>query len=391
MKKLNYAASHQTVRISAKRFEQSPFFDLYANPDMILGVYARRFYALSLGEDPLERYWTLRRKVVLFEVPERPIEISGPDAATLLEKVFARPVSNLKQGRARYAVACTPAGGILMDGVLIARGADRFWYVQADGEFDTWLAAHSDGLDVNVSDPKSWVLQIQGPNAYKVLHDATGGGLDESFGYFHTGEFDLGGQRLLVSRTGWTGELGFEVYTEGAATDCIALWEHLKARGEPHGMQFSSLECMGIRRIEAGILDNGTDMDPSMTPYEAGLGAFVDLDKQGFVGREALLDADRRSLLFGLTCAGDVPFAGLELLDGDAVVGRMTAGAWSPFLDCGVGYVRFASPGDWLGETLSLRTREGTMQDCKVVELPFYDRDKRIPRGLDRTIPAPPA
>ena len=105
----------------------------------ILGVYAKRFYALSLGEDPVSRYWSLRQNVVLYDVPERPIEISGPDAIRLLEHVFCRSVASLSIGRARYAIACLPSGGILMDGVLLRLEKDRFWYVQADGEFSTWL------------------------------------------------------------------------------------------------------------------------------------------------------------------------------------------------------------------------------------------------------------
>ena len=387
MSKSNYASSHETLRISAKRFERSPFTHRYDTPGAVYGVYAKRFYPLSLGTDPVEQYWTLRRKVALFDVPERPIAVEGPDAVALLERVFARRISTLKPGRARYAIACTPSGGILMDGVLICHDENRFWYVQADGEFDHWLSAYAEDLNVELSDPKSWVLQIQGPRSYDVLHAATGGALDESFKYFHAGEFDLGGQRLLVTRTGWTGELGYEVYTSGSDSDCDALWDHLMHHGAPYGMIFSALESMGIRRIEAGIHDNGTDIDPSMTPYAAGLGAFVDLDKEGFVGREALLEADRRQLLFGLTCAGDVPFAGLEVLDDGVAVGRMTSGAWSPCLDLGVGYVRFDGPGDWLARTLSLKARDGSEQPCEVVSLPFYDPEKRIPRGLDREIP----
>ena len=387
MNKPNYASSHPTVRISAKRFEQSPYFEKFGTPDAVLGVYARRFYALSLGDDPIEKYWTLRRQAMLFDVPERPIDIAGPDALTLLERVFARPIASLRVGRARYAIACAPDGGIIMDGVLIRLNDDRYWYVQADGEFDNWLGAHAEGLDVTVSDPESWVLQIQGPNALKVLQAATGGALDESFGYFHASLFDLGGQQALVSRTGWTGELGFEIYSQGASTNCPALWDHLMDCGQPHGMEHSSLESMGIRRIEAGILDNGSDMDPAMTPYEAGLGAFVDLEKPGFVGRDALLQADRKSLLFGLTCATETPFAGLEVIDGEEAVGRMTAGAWSPYLDCGIGYVRFNVAGDWLGRTVSLRARDGALHACEVVGLPFYDPEKRIPRGLATDIP----
>ena len=103
-------------------------------------------------------------------------------------------------------------------------------------------------------------------------------------GYFHSGFFEIAGQDVYVSRTGWTGELGFEVYTQGNATDWC---------GAPRGMESASLASMAIRRIEAGVLDNGTDFDMSMTPFEAGLGAFVDLEKENFIGRTALLSADR--------------------------------------------------------------------------------------------------
>ena len=161
--------------------------------------------------------------------------------------------------------------------------------------------------------------------------------------------FDFGGQQLLVTRTGWTGEVGIEIYSDGENTDHHALWDHLIATGAPSGMAFSSAESMGIRRLEAGILDNGTDINPSMTPYEAGIGAFVDLDKPDFVGRSALLKVEKNCLLMGLTCAEAVPFAGLQVLDGNSVVGHMTAGAWTPYLETGIGFVRFYQAGDWLG------------------------------------------
>lgn len=387
MSKVNYAESHQTVRISAKRFEQSPFRDCYATPDAIFGIYARRFYMLANGEDPVEKYWTLRRKAALYDVPERPTRIEGPDAVAFLELIFARPVASLKTGRGRYALACTPEGRLFMDGILFRLADQVFWYVQADGEFETWLQAHRQGFEVTISDPKSRVLQVQGPAAFDVMRAASDGAIDESMGYFHSGFFDLGGQELYVSRTGWTGELGYEIYAQGEATDCPALWNHLMAAGAPHGMVASSLDSMGIRRIEAGILDNGADMDQSMTPFQAGLGAFVDLETTGFIGREALLGADRRPLLFGLTCDGETPQVGCAVLDNGRQVGRVTAGAWSPFLRTGIGYVRFGYAEEWVGRTLALKTRNGENFPCDIVELPFYDREKRIPRGLDKTLP----
>ena len=381
MKNLNYAAAHETLRISAKRFERSPYTEKYACDDMVFGVYCRRFYPLSTGEDPIERYWKLRRQVVLFDVPEKPLDIKGPDAVALLERVLSRRIGSLEIWRARYVLACTPQGGILMDGVLIRLAEDHFWYVQADGEFESWLHAHSQGLDVTIYDPKSRVLQIQGPKSLEVLQAATGKPVPKGFRYFHAGKFDLGGQELLVTRTGWTGELGIEIYSDGANTDHHALWDHLMAAGEPSGMAFSSAESMGIRRLEAGILDNGTDIDPSMTPYEAGIGAYVDLDKPDFIGRDALAKADQNCLLWGLTCAEAVPFAGLRVLDGNSEVGRMTAGAWTPYLDTGIGFVRFQQKGDWQGRKLTLRTREASQYACEIVSLPFYDAEKKIPRG----------
>jgi len=381
MENLNYASAHGTVHVSTKRFEPSPYSDKYQRDDVVFGIYCRRFYPLSLGEDPIEQYWKLKRGVLLFDVPEKPLDIRGPDAVALLERVFSRRIDNLKPWRARYAIACTPQGGVLMDGVLIRIAEDHFWYVQADGEFESWLHAHADGLDVEITDPKSRVLQIQGPKALEVLNSATAGQLPESFGYFHAAKFNFGGQELLVTRTGWTGELGFEVYSE-AATDHGALWDHLMLAGEPHGMTLSGAESMGIRRLEAGILDNGTDIDRSMTPYEAGIGAFVDLGKSDFVGREALVKADKDCLLLGLRCAETVPLTGLQVLDGSTVVGHMTAGAWTPYLDKGIGFVRFNQTGDWLGRKLSLCSPDGSLHDCDIVSLPFYDPEKKIPRGL---------
>lgn len=380
-----------SVAISARRFEESPFITRTANPQMVRGVYAGRFFAMYLGEDPIEKYWCLRQKALIFDVPEKPVEISGPDAVPFLEKVLSRKVATMAEGRGYYAIACTPQGGVFMDGVVFRLAEDRFWYVQADGPFETWLTAHSDGFDVTVSDPRSRVLQIQGPASMDIMHAASGGAIVETLKYFRSGYFDLGGQTLYVSRTGFTNELGYEIYTDGAATDHLALWDHLMACGAPHGMEFSSTRALTIRRIEGGILGNLTDMTPDMTPFEAGLAPFVDMDKGDFIGRRALEGKDRRACLFGLTCATEVPAAGSVVLEGNAVVGRITAGTPSPTLGLGVGYVHFQTPGDWVGRKVTMRLPDGTVHDGQVVDVPFFDREKNIVRGLDRSIPQRPA
>lgn len=384
-KTINYASSHDIVRLSAKRYEQSPYLERYMNDQAIFGLYANRFYPLSLGGDPVADYWKLRREVMLYDVPEKPISIKGADAVKLVERLFTRKVGRLKRLRARYAIACTPRGTILMDGVLIRLAKDHFWYVQANGEFKSWLMAFSHGMDVTISDPKSWVLQVQGPNAMQVLDAAVDGGSVENFGYFHARMVSFLGQEHLITRTGWTGEAGFEIYSN-ANTDHLALWDHLMACGEPYGLATASLASMGLRRIEAGILDNGTDIDTTMTPFEAGLGDFVDFSKGAFIGREALESAERHRLLFGLTSETGVPSAGHAVLIGEQVVGHITAGSWSPTLEKGIGYVRFHAPDEqqmgWLGQAITLRDASENLHPAHVVNLPFYDAEKRIPRGL---------
>lgn len=381
--KRNYAQSHATVRISAKRFAMSPWLPAYMTAETVLGVYSRRFYPLTIGDDPIANYWHLRRGAVLFDVPEHPIEISGPDAVALLEKVFCRRIEKLKPGRATYAIACDHNGGILMDGVLMRFGEERFWYVMADGEFLPWLHAQAAGLDATIRDPRSWVLQVQGPKAFDVLADLLDDRPPEPFGYFSVADVSILRQPFIISRTGWTSELGFELYTLNPEIDGPAIFRHIMAKGARHGLVFSSLESMGIRRLEAGILDNGTDIDPTMTPYDAGLAKFVDLDKEAdFCGKAALAAAPKDSLLLGLTCTGTTPVAGDRVHAGNAVAGRVTAGAWSPHLETGIAYVRLAAP---LGErpgAIELESSDGSRHAATIVDLPFYDPEKKIPRGL---------
>jgi glycine cleavage system aminomethyltransferase T len=378
---------NDTVRVSSRVFESSPYLPRYDNPGMIRGVYAGRFFTIYDGEDPVQKYWTLRRKALIYDVPEKPVEISGPDAVPFLEKVFSRKIATLAEGRGRYSIACTPQGGVFMDGVLFKLASDRYWYVQADGAMETWFIAHSGGFDVTITDPNSRVIQIQGPASLDIMLAASAGAIDENMKYFSAGFFDLGGQQLYVSRTGFTNELGFEIYCNGEATDHLALWDHLIASGEPFGMEFSSTRSMTIRRIEAGILGNMTDMDMSMTPFAAGLEPFIDMDKGDFIGRDALVNADRRSRLYGVKCTDAIPGRGSAVLVDGEMAGQLTAGIDSPTLGCGIGYVVFNEPGEWNGRNLEVRLPDGNVHPCEIVSLPFFDPEKLIVKGLDRSIP----
>ena len=389
-KKIVHTDQYEIVRMSEKRKEPSPYVKRWRSPDVVFAVYANRLYPVAIGTDPTADYWKLRKAVALYDVPERPVSIKGPDAVRLLERVLTRPISPIRRWRGVYGLACLPDGGILMDGVLIRLGDDHFWYVQADGDIENWLMAHGVDMDVTVSDPGSRVLQVQGPRSHQFLVAASGAPLPADFRYFSAQMFNLGGQEVLVSNSGWTGELGIEIYSH-VGLDHLALWDHLMRCGEPFGMTMAAGDSMGPRRVEAGILDNRTDFDRTMTPFAAGLGSFVNFDNPDFIGRSALLDAPRDQLLFGVRCEDGTPWAGDQLLvDGDPV-GHVTVGDWSPTLEVGVGYARFGAPteGGWLGHTVALRGAAGDFVG-EIVALPFFDREKRLPRSrqLDEGDPA---
>ncbi len=377
-----------TITISARRFEESPFIERTNTPNMIRGVYAGRYFPMQIDEDPIEKYWLLRQKAVIFDVPEKPIEISGPDASSFLNKVLTRDITNVQEGRGYYALACTPQGGIFMDGVIFKFNDNKYWYVQADGPFEDWLIAHSSNYNIKITDPKSRVLQIQGPASLEIMKKASRGIIDENMKYFRSGFFDIGGQKLYVSRTGFTNELGFEIFSDGLKTDHLALWDHLMECGKPFGMEFSASRAMTIRRIEGGIFGNLTDIDTSMTPFEAGLGLFVNMDKSDFIGKDSLKEKDKRTCLFGLTCEKAVPAAGSKVILKNKIVGYVTAGVPSPTLQIGIGYVRFYEPDSWIGQDLLLELPDGDSYEAKIVNLPFIDLEKKIVRGLDRSIPS---
>ena len=122
--------------------ELSPFHNCYANENTVLRLAAGRFYAHYNGEDVISSYWALRKKAALFDVPERPVEIAGPDAVAFLEYLVARKIKDMEVGRGRYALICTHKGGIFMDGILFRLAENRFWFVHPDGDLDTWLLAN---------------------------------------------------------------------------------------------------------------------------------------------------------------------------------------------------------------------------------------------------------
>ncbi len=358
----------------------SPFHNCYANKNTILRLAAGRFFAHYNGENITEAYWALRNRAALFDVPERPLEISGPDVVEFLDQIFTRHSDKLKVGSGHYTLACTHQGGLFMDGVLFRLDEKKYWFVHPDGDLDTWFLAHNQNYDVSISDPQSRVLQLQGPKSLAVLNTATNGGVDHSMGYFKAGVFTIGQQSVFISRTGWTGELGYEIYTLGQNTDYERLWNELIVSGKKYGMVFSSMQAMNIRRIEAGILDSGSDFDVSMTPDEAGLHKFVDKDKKYFIGYEAISNRNTGNRIHGMLARNYIPNSGDLVHDGKKVLGYITTSAYSPAFKAGIGYVRFNLPEDHIGKNYYIGNLDSLIHTCKIVALPFYDKNKKKPK-----------
>lgn len=366
-----------------------PYHALHQRRGAKYCVYNNRLMAVDQGGDRFEEYWKQRCEAGLVDTGERPTEIAGPDAELLCNRLFTRNCSTLKPGRAGYGLMLYPDGGILCDGILMRLAEDKFWYVQADGPVYSWLVANAAGLNVTIRDPKSWVAQVQGPRALDILAAASDDGMPENFTYFAVARVRFGGQPVIVSRTGWTGEVGFEWYTlpDEAPVDGERLWNHVVEAGRAYGMAVCGLDSMDIRRIEAGILNNLSDMDETMNPWQAGLGAFLDMRKPDFIGKQALATADRGLLLHGLQCPQGEPATGSEVMRAGKSIGRVTAAAWSPLLKCGTAIVRLHRASDAAPAEVEVRLRTGDMAAASLVGLPMYDPDKAIPRGLDRTVP----
>jgi len=192
----------------------------------------------------------------------------------------------------------------------------------------------------------------------------------------------MGGQPVLISRTGWTAELGFEVYNLEANVDGLVLWDHLLRAGEPQGMEVLSTYSMNPRRIEAGIMNYGTDMNWDTTPFDLGLGAFVDFEHD-FIGREALLKADRRSRFSGCVTAAEQVKWNSPVFSNGVEVGKIKAFAHSPTLDTRVGYILFDSADSMKGNHFIVRDRDGKEHSLRLQAPPFFDPETRIPRGLE--------
>ena len=239
--------------VSDHRFKKSPFFECNNREDTLYGLYNNRLYPINSGFDEKVHYQHLRSKCCLYDVPETPLRIVGSDSIAYLNRLFTRDIGKINVGKAGYAIACNHQGGIIMDGVLMRPNEEEFIYVQANGDFLNWAQAQLGDLDASINDFDSWVLQIQGPTSLDVLEAVSDVTID-NFPYYGVIETDINGDPFYISRSGWTGERGFEIYSKNSDFDGVALWDYLLKKGKNAGLIGSDVSSMHIRRLEAGIL-----------------------------------------------------------------------------------------------------------------------------------------
>ena len=344
--------------------------------------------ALSNATDD-EMYWKVRTEVIFRHTGELPIEISGPDAEALLNRVFTRNVGKVRPGRCSYQLACYHDGGMITDGVLLRLDTNRFWMAQADGDLFNWYKAHAAGMDVQIHDPNIWVSQIQGPRSLEVLAAVLDGPMSDPFRYFDCAQVSIAGQPCVISRSGFTNELGWEVYLL-PETDIAAIGDHILTTGREYGMIITGTPVFRARRIEAGLLNAGSDFGADTTPFEAGLGAFVEFDDREFIGRNALAQADRACRTWGMRVAGGVAQLGRVITVDGQIAGRVCSSGYSPYQGCGVCIVRMDNPDHGPGKKVQVEAVDGSPRDAELCTLPMFDADRLIPRGKLVDIPARP-
>ena len=332
-----------------------------------------------------DQYWAVRQKVILRNTGELPIEISGPEAEKFANHLFVRDVSKIKVGRSYYNFALYHHGGMITDGIMLRLAEDKFWMVQADGELIKWYMAHAYNLNVNISDPNVWVSQVQGPRSMDVLRDAIDGNYPDPWRYFDVARVFISGEEVIITRTGFSNELGWEFYLRpenNAENIGSRIWE----AGQKNGMILTGTPVFRARRIEAGLMSQA-EFDNTTTPFDVGLGHFVQMEKPDFIGKIGLQKADKRSRTFGMRVRGGVAERGRNVVFDNRVIGQVCSSTWSPYQECGVAIVRMDKSETGIGTEVQVTGTDGKTYSAQLCALPMYDVDGAIVRGKHKVIP----
>ena len=373
----------RTLPIHPLTYQELPYDPEYSH-------YAGRLTLEKLSNaTPEEMYWKTRKEIILRHTGEYPYEISGPDSLKFLERIFPRNISRVKVGRCSYQFACYHDGGMITDGILLRLEDQKYWFAQADGDLFSWYKANSEGYEVKISDPNVWISQIQGPKSMELLSKLIKEDTAKTWNYFDCKEVTILNEKVIISRTGFTNELGWEIYFR-PENNSEKIGDLILSEGQKMGMILTATPSFRGRRIEAGLLSAGQDFNKNTNPFSVGLGKFVDLDKKDFIGKNALSNVEKKCRTWGLRVKESVALKGENIFIENKLIGKVTSSTWSPFQVCGVAIIHLNNDNIGPGSVIDVKCLDGNLYKGEICKLPMYDEKNEIVRGLSKNIPSKP-
>ena len=366
------------------QIRKSPYFDSTVKWGATgFSVYNHMYIPRDFG-DPEQNFWNLIEKSILCDVAvERQVEITGPDAHKFTQLLTPRDLSNISIGQCKYVLITNNEGGILNDPVLLRLAENHFWLSLADSDVLLWAqgVAVNSGLNVNISEPDVSPLQLQGPTSKDIMVKLFGESIKD-LKYYWFKEFDLDGIPLIVSRTGWSSEFGYELFLRDGSKG-NDLYEKIMNAGKEHGLQPG--HTSSIRRIEGGMLSYHADADIHTNPFELGFDRLVSLDNDiEFIGKAALkkIKAEgikRKQVGLEINCE---PLSGPNttfwpIKKNNNEIGKVTSAVYSPRLKKNIALAMVNIKNSQIGTDLEVETNKGKFT-AKIVEKPFYDPKKKI-------------
>ena len=369
------------------QIRKSPYFDAtvrWGAKDF--SVYNHMYIPRDFG-DPEQNFHNLINEAILCDVSvERQVEITGPDAYKFVQLLTPRDLTKLSIGQCKYVLIVNNEGGILNDPVLLRLGENHFWLSLGDSDILLWAqgVAVNSGLDVIINEPDVSPLQLQGPKSAKIMQNLFG---DEilDLKYYWLREIELENIPLVVSRTGWSSEFGYELFLRDGSKGDL-LWEKIMAAGKDFGLKPG--HTSSIRRIEGAMLSYHADADIHTNPFEVGLDRLVSFDTDiDYVGKEALKKIKTEGIKrkqIGLILNCD-PLKGpnttfWEIIKDNKIIGKVTSAVYSPRLKKNIALAIISIGESKIGNIIDVKTSDSVIKGT-IVEKPFFDPKKKIASG----------
>ena len=366
------------------QIRKSPYFDATVRWGAAgFSVYNHMYIPRDFG-DPEQNFWNLINDAILCDVAvERQVEITGPDASQFIQLLTPRDLTSLSVGQCKYVLITNNEGGLLNDPVLLRLAENHFWLSLGDSDILLWAqgVAINSGLDVTIKEPDVSPLQLQGPRSIDIMKELFGNDI-VNLKYYWLIETELNGIPLVVSRTGWSSELGYEIYLrDGSKGD--DLWELIMETGKKYNLHPG--HTSSIRRIEGGMLSYHADADINTNPFELGMDRLVNLDNNNkFIGKEALIKIREKGVTrkqVGITIDCD-PLKGPNtifwpIIKNNKKIGKVTSAVFSPRLNKNIALAIVTIDNSQIDNSFDIKIVDEFFR-AQVVEKPFYDPKKQI-------------